>query len=107
MPLISLIEDNFKFVSNLGIPACQLSSRGNSKEEQERIETLIKEIVEMKYKIVYLTPEKFIQSTDLNEVLGILYTENKIDRFVIDEVHCMSQWGQDFRKDYLNLERLK
>ncbi len=36
-----------------------------------------------------------------------MYHIKKIDRFVIDEVHCVSHWGQDFRKDYLELYRLK
>lgn len=36
-----------------------------------------------------------------------LYQHSRIDRFVIDEVHCVSHWGQDFRKDYLNLDMLK
>ena len=36
-----------------------------------------------------------------------LYRDNKLDRFVIDEVHCVSSWGQDFRKDYLELGKLK
>ena len=41
------------------------------------------------------------------KVLEKLYAANKIDRFVIDEVHCVSNWGQDFRKDYLSLSMLK
>ena len=36
-----------------------------------------------------------------------LYKKKKIDRFVIDEVHCVSNWGQDIRKDYLHLNQLK
>ena len=36
-----------------------------------------------------------------------MYQIGKIDRFVIDEVHCVSSWGQDFRKDYLELKMLK
>ena len=58
-------------------------------------------------KIVYLTPEKLIKSPSLMSLMDFLYSANKIDRFVIDEVHCVSHWGQDFRKDYLNLDLLK
>ena len=61
----------------------------------------------LEYKIVYTTPEKIVQSPPLIETLDELYRQGKIDRFVIDEVHCVSHWGQDFRKDYLNLKMLK
>ena len=40
-------------------------------------------------------------------MLDDLYSAGKIDRFVIDEVHCVSHWGQDFRKSYLDLAMLK
>jgi superfamily II DNA helicase RecQ len=59
------------------------------------------------YKIIYITPEKLVQSPSFIKVLEKLYVVNKIDRFVIDEVHCVSNWGQDFRKDYLSLSMLK
>ena len=58
-------------------------------------------------KIVYLTPEKMAKSAALISILDYLYSIKKLDRFVIDEVHCVSHWGQDFRKDYLNLDILK
>lgn len=61
----------------------------------------------MEYKIVYLTPEKLVKSPPLLSTLDELYRQKKIDRFVIDEVHCVSHWGQDFRKDYLQLDQLK
>lgn len=48
-----------------------------------------------------------MQSPSFIKVLEKLYAANKIDRFVIDEVHCVSNWGQDFRKDYLSLSMLK
>ena len=57
--------------------------------------------------MVYLTPERLVKSPALLGMIDSLYAENKVDRFVIDEVHCVSNWGQDFRKDYLHLDFLK
>lgn len=51
------------------------------------------EIREIKYKIVYLTPEKLVASVALMSVLDELYQRGVLDRFVIDEVHCVSHWG--------------
>lgn len=64
-------------------------------------------IRQLQYKIVYTTPEKLVASPPLNEAIDYLYQNGQLDRFVIDEVHCVSHWGQDFRKDYLNLDCLK
>ena len=61
----------------------------------------------LKYKIVYTTPEKLAASgSELQDTLDQLYLNGDIERFVIDEVHCVSHWGQDFRKDYLSLDML-
>jgi bloom syndrome protein len=68
---------------------------------------LYNEVRQVKHKIVYLTPEKLVASQALMTVLDELYARDLLDRFVIDEVHCVSHWGQDFRKDYLNLDILK
>lgn len=68
---------------------------------------LYDEIRNMQHKIVYLTPEKLVKSPGLVNVISELYRNRRIDRFVIDEVHCVSHWGQDFRKDYLALNILK
>ena len=106
MPLLSLIEDNLNFVLELSIPAVSLSV-GNTKKEEKKIGQVYQEIRQIRHKIVYLTPEKLVQSPALMTVLDELYSANKIDRFVIDEVHCVSHWGQDFRKDYLHLNILK
>ena len=107
MPLLSLIEDNLNFVLDLGIPACSLSAASNSKSEEKKMGHYYQEIRNMEFKIVYLTPEKLVKSPGLLSTLDDLYKCQKIDRFVIDEVHCVSHWGQDFRKDYLHLDQLK
>ena len=57
--------------------------------------------------MIYLTPEKFVNSGSFMSVLDKLYQDDKITRFIIDEVHCVSHWGQDFRKDYRELSLLK
>ena len=106
MPLLSLIEDNLNFVLELGIAACSLSM-GDKRSEDKKIGMIYSEIKQMRYKIVYLTPEKIVNSPGLISTLEELYSYDMIDRFVIDEVHCVSHWGQDFRKDYLELAILK
>lgn len=105
MPLLSLIEDNLNFVENLGIPALSLSAVKTKSEK--KLGEVYNEIRECKYKLVYLTPERLVSSPGLVSCIEDLYNQKKIDRFVIDEVHCVSNWGQDFRKDYLCLDMLK
>lgn len=90
MPLLSLIEDNINFVKDLGIPAVSLS--GNSISEK-RMAILYDEIRCLKYKLVYLTPEKVAKSPGLVSIIEQMYLEKKVERFAIDEVHCVSHWG--------------
>ena len=58
-------------------------------------------------RLIYLTPEKLVASQDFKKVMDQLYQMNRIEKFVIDEVHCVSHWGQDFRKDYRELSILR
>ena len=58
-------------------------------------------------KIIYMTPEKLARSPTAMNLVETLYTAKVLERFVIDEVHWVSQWGRDWRSDYLNLNILK
>lgn len=58
-------------------------------------------------KLLYVTPEKLAQSGSFMSTLDRLYQKQQLGRFVIDEAHCVSNWGHDFRSDYLKLSVLK
>ena len=107
MPLLSLIQDQTTFLTGLGIKVLFLNSEG-SKELYGHYDDLFHaEKEEDMVKMIFLTPEKIAQSPKTMSLLERLYQEKLLLRCVIDEAHCVSQWGREFRPDYLNLKILK
>jgi ATP-dependent DNA helicase RecQ len=99
-PLIALMKDQVDALRLNGIPAAYLNSALSS-HEQESIKS---QLAANELKLLYLAPERLLK-TD-REFISFL-KQLKISLFAIDEAHCISQWGHDFRPEYLMLSRLK
>ncbi|XP_049579124.1 recQ-like DNA helicase BLM isoform X3 [Syngnathus scovelli] len=104
-PLKSLIVDQVQKLTSLDIPATSLSG-DKSDGEAARIYTQLSR-KEPIIKLLYVTPEKVSASNRLVSALQNLYERSLLARFVIDEAHCVSHWGHDFRPDYKRLNELR
>ncbi len=97
-PMISLMKDQVDVLNQLGIQARSLNSSHSFSENNKTI-NLIKN---NKLKILFVAPERLLQPETLN-----IFRQIEISFVAIDEAHCVSQWGHDFREEYLRLGEVR
>jgi ATP-dependent DNA helicase RecQ len=102
-PLIALMQDQVRLLVDQGIDATFINSSLDSSEIGARIAALLRG----DYKLVYLAPERILHPEFLQRVLPKLAATSSISAVVIDEAHCVSEWGHDFRPEYRQLATLR
>lgn len=102
-PLISLMQDQVDHLKSLNIHAVAFNGEA-PKQYKDMIMGVFKEANPENYiELLYVTPEMVIKNKRFQDAMGLLHRKRKLARIVIDEAHCVSQWGHDFRPDYVQL----
>ncbi|MBQ9497268.1 MAG: RecQ family ATP-dependent DNA helicase, partial [Selenomonadaceae bacterium] len=98
-PLVSLIQDQKRAMEAKGITRVDFITSAVAGEAREKV---IKEFKAGKYQFMVVSPER-LQNSEFRDALGKINSTMKFSTAVIDEVHCLSEWGHDFRVSYLRL----
>ncbi len=97
-PLIALMKDQVDGLVGKNVDATYINSSLSREEREERY----KKVGDGSYNLLYVTPERFRKS-DFVEILH----RRRIDLLAVDEAHCISEWGHDFRPDYTRLKEFR
>jgi len=100
-PLIALMQDQVDALTQLGVKAACLNSTLDWREAQ----AIEQQMFAGQIDLVYIAPERLLIERTLS-MIDALYEAGKLALFAIDEAHCVSQWGHDFRPEYLQLSTL-
>ena len=96
-PLISLMKDQVDNLNQVGIPATFINSTLSTFDYAQTINNILNNV----YKIIYIAPERLATDSFLN-----LLKQLNISMFAIDEAHCVSRWGHDFRPSYTEIANI-
>ena len=99
-PLLSLMQDQVAHLQNLKIQALLVNSEVTAEHRRLVMNSLKDPQVEKFIQLLYVTPEMVSKSQRMMSAFQDLHRRKKLARIVIDEAHCVSQWGHDFRPDY-------